>query len=38
MNIEEADPAAAVRRAGKMLIHMHVAEQSSIGGEGSYRL
>jgi len=33
MNIEEADPAAAVRRAGRMLIHMHVADSNrqSVG-------
>jgi sugar phosphate isomerase/epimerase len=33
MNIEEADPAAAVRRAGKMFIHMHVADSNrqSVG-------
>jgi len=28
INIEEADPAAAVRRAGKNLIHVHVADSN----------
>ena len=33
MNIEEADPASAIRRAGRMLIHMHVADSNrqSVG-------
>lgn len=33
MNIEEADPAAAIRRAGKELIHVHVADSNrqSVG-------
>jgi sugar phosphate isomerase/epimerase len=33
MNIEEADPAAAIRRAGRMLIHVHVADSNrqSVG-------
>jgi len=33
MNIEEADPAASIRRAGKNLIHMHIADSNrqSVG-------
>ncbi len=33
MNIEEADPAAAVRKAGKDLVHLHVADSNrqSVG-------
>ncbi|MEM2122006.1 MAG: sugar phosphate isomerase/epimerase family protein [Candidatus Bathyarchaeia archaeon] len=33
MNIEEADPSAAVRKAGKYLIHLHVADSNrqSVG-------
>ncbi|MGC8961467.1 MAG: sugar phosphate isomerase/epimerase family protein [Candidatus Bathyarchaeia archaeon] len=33
MNIEEADPAAAVRKAGEYLIHLHVADSNrqSVG-------
>ena len=28
MNIEEADPAAAIRRAGKLLVNMHVSDSN----------